>query len=1013
MKWTNEQQLALKNTPSNVLLSAGAGSGKTAVLTEKVYRMIKDGINPSEMLVLTFTEAVAFEMKERIKNKIKLDPLMKNRAEEVESAHIETFDAFYLFILKKYGKFLNINSDVSIVEESIMEYKKKNVLDSIFDNYYETNSLFREFIELFCIKSDKKLKEYILSLSNVLQQNQNRDNIIKNYKETFLKENEYTNNFNILIEKEKEELNNLFLNYIIPIENTDYVNKEEIQFDQLMLKKGTNFIEAVNSYKCIRAAGKCKIDSEKDKAGKDIFNNALKEIKKFYAGVSKPESEFKNDYNNYKYVELIFKIVEDLDEKLFEFKKTINGYTFQDITNLAMRLVKLDYVKKDILEDLKFILVDEYQDTNDFQEELLTILGRNNVFMVGDIKQSIYKFRNANCINFQNKYERYSLQDDGIKLDMSYNFRSHPKVIEQINSLFSEIMTKEKGGANYKKEHLINAGNDFYNPFKGKIKDAGINKIIYKTEEEINEQERSEYISKQIAYDIINKINNKFLVLGKDGNLRPCNFSDFVVLGITKSKFITISKVFEDLNIPSTVYADDLYENTCIFLTIKSLFNLYYYSSKLNYDVEKLKYYYISVKRSFLYAEYDDVIYSQIKNGNYLNDDIFSKISYIREGLKDPKLSELLYRLFEEFDFYKKILNLRFLDKVYSTIDNVINIIEYFDDNGKSIDEFIIYINDLEKFKLNLKSADPYYDERSVRVMSVHKSKGLEFNIIYFLDSNKKIIKNKNTLLFSNDYGLFLPINYNNHNNFLLRLAKNKYNEEDYSENMRLFYVALTRCKQTFYYFEFYDAEYFNTSSSKARTFNELFSLLKDVNVLKTVDEPIILNNVESNSLDLAIKEFKLDLDTSKVKSKASKELIYLDEDIKKKLDFGTTVHKYLECLDFETLNLDFVKDLKIKRILEKFIKLPIIELLKEGKIYKEYEFFDNLTNIHGIIDILSVYEDKVIICDYKLKNIEEEAYDEQLKIYGKYIERVFDKKVELYLISILTGDIEEVANEK
>ena len=167
--WTKEQLNAINEEGTNIIVSAGAGSGKTAVLSERVLRKLRQGVNINELLILTFTNAAAKEMKERIRKKIKEDPSLKEQLDLIDEAYITTFDAFSLSTVKKYHYLLNVSKDVQIVDASLIRLQKEKIIDEIFNRLYdEENNLFEKLIKDFCVKDDIQIREYILSINDKL-----------------------------------------------------------------------------------------------------------------------------------------------------------------------------------------------------------------------------------------------------------------------------------------------------------------------------------------------------------------------------------------------------------------------------------------------------------------------------------------------------------------------------------------------------------------------------------------------------------------------------------------------------------------------------------------------------------------------------------------------------------------------------------------------------------------------------------------------------------------------------
>ena len=191
MAWTPEQELAINETGNNIIVSAGAGSGKTAVLTARTMRILNSGTHVNELLILTFTKAAAGEMKERIRGSIKdgidKNPSLAKELELIDQAYITTFDSFALSVVKKYHYLLNISNNIAITDASIIDMQKIKIMDEVFDKYYLKNDqLFNNLIYDFCIKDDKEIKNSILKIATKIDAFPNREEYLANYKDTYL-----------------------------------------------------------------------------------------------------------------------------------------------------------------------------------------------------------------------------------------------------------------------------------------------------------------------------------------------------------------------------------------------------------------------------------------------------------------------------------------------------------------------------------------------------------------------------------------------------------------------------------------------------------------------------------------------------------------------------------------------------------------------------------------------------------------------------------------------------------
>ena len=211
--WTKEQSDAINKDGTNIIVSAGAGSGKTAVLSERVLRKLKEGVNVNELLILTFTKAAAKEMKERIRKKIKKEPSLSSQLELIDSAYITTFDSYSLSVLKKYHYLLNLPKNIGITDSTLVQIKKEEILDNIFEELYEEkNEKFEEFISTFCTKDDKEIRNYLLNIYSKLELKTDKKEYLEKYINEYFNEEKIRNDINlfeksILKKKEKIEEN--------------------------------------------------------------------------------------------------------------------------------------------------------------------------------------------------------------------------------------------------------------------------------------------------------------------------------------------------------------------------------------------------------------------------------------------------------------------------------------------------------------------------------------------------------------------------------------------------------------------------------------------------------------------------------------------------------------------------------------------------------------------------------------------------------------------------------------
>ncbi len=1039
-KWTKEQLSAINEDGKNIIVSAGAGSGKTAVLSERVIRKLKEGVNIDELLVLTFTKAAAKEMKERIRKKIKKEKDLSSQLDLIDSAYITTFDSYSLSILKKYHYVLNLSPDIKVTDSSLILLKKKELLDQIFDRLYsEDNIDFENFIGTFCIKDDNEIKKYILNIYSKLELKTNRKEYLKNYiNNSFLKckIDEDINTFEKFLISKLENIRDILEELSFVVDGEYYFKLEDNLRTLLDSKNYEEILLNINVLLPTLPHG-----SSKDaKTLKLSLTDEIKSLKLLIRYTSKDEI-YKSIMSIKEYVNQIVNILLILDEKITDYKMKNEIYEFNDIASLSIKILREnETIRNEIKDKFNEIMIDEYQDTNDIQEEFISLISNNNVYMVGDIKQSIYRFRNANPYIFKNKYDLYKNNIEGIKIDLNKNFRSRKEVLDNINKMFDFIMNDDIGGADYRKSHRMIFGNNSYIE-KGitfQNNNFEIYNYNYDAEGQFQKEEIEAFI---IASDIKEKIKNNYKVFDKDEEIiRPATYNDFVILMDKSTNFNLYKKIFEYMGVPLIIDKDESIINEMTMIVIKNLLVLINKIYENTFDIE-FKYVFISIARSFLINMEDEEIFDIFNKNNLWNNELYKKCKCISEKLDYINIKELIIEVMDTFNFYEKIISIGDVSSNIAILDYVLNLSENFITSSNNVKDFIDYLSDLTNEGYDIKINHNKDNTNSVRIMTIHKSKGLEYHICYYsgLYSKFNISDLNDKFMYDNKYGIISPYFDDGIASTIYKdLLKEDYIKEEISEKIRLFYVALTRAKEKMILVCSIDKEEVNNvkdgivkSRLKYRSFKDILisisSQLNDyiVNIdlekinlskdylkikksnfkdyISKVDETIIINELNIQNQQNEEKTFS----KKKVKLLTSEE----NENIK----LGLDAHYALECIDFinpdfENLNVsDYIKD-KIK----KFLSNDILKNIKDAKIYKEYEFMykDDSKEYHGIIDLMLIYDEYVDIIDYKLKNIIDENYIKQLQGYKKYIENKTNKKVNTYLYSILDEKIDTIISE-
>lgn len=1030
MAWTNDQLKAINISGRNILTSSGAGSGKTAVLTERVIEKVKHGISVSNLLILTFTHLAALEMKSRIRASLKKYPEYKEEVNKLDSCYITTFDSFSLSIVKKYHYVLNINRNISICHQSLISSFILKSIDEIFEEMYEENNdAFLNMIYSLCLKDDQLIKNFIFKtyigkFSSLID--------IEKYLMCELKKQD-DEEYILLLKKQYEEMLKGKISELK--KSVDEVIKfADPNFDSIETFKNIlydesieNINEAFDNFKSYFPNKNKNCDEEYSKV-KEKLKKEVKDIRELLE--YQTLSDFKNDLEKVKGTKnVIIEIFLKLNEKVKNYKRNNDLYDFSDIARLAIKLVsENESIKEELQKNFLEIMVDEYQDTSDIQEKLISLISNNNVYYVGDVKQSIYRFRNANPILFMNKYNTFkdsnSLYKDGesIKIDLKMNFRSRNSVIKAVNSIFSSIMTDSFGGANYEEEHKMEYGNKGYDALDNDSYDMEVLNYHGLSELDYEKVEKEAFI---ICKDIKEKIAQGFMVFDKETkSFRKIKYSDFAILISKSTDFNTFKKIFEYENIPLSLFKSESLLSGYNLIIIKNLLKFIIKTKNKEFD-DEYKHLYASLSRSFLCEKTDGEVFSDLTENKIFASEIYNKALEIILNIDILNNVSVLACVINEFDLINKSFKSKQINKLLSDITSLSDLAQNLNNVNLYISDLVDLIDCILDNDLKLEY-DVYMDTNSsVKLMTIHKSKGLEFPICYFpsLYSQFNNRDFKANFCFDNELGIIVPyFDKGIKKTFLNTLFVSSNQIQELSEKVRLFYVALTRAREKIIFLDDidYDKDYSNTSINKAKSYREYLQSLyskitfkitnvdtlenitqkykffrdKDLQVIK--EEPIMTKRINVSKEILVNKHY-------------SKEVDEVSFEKVKLMDLGTRMHEFLEYYDFENKDIE-LEDLNF--MFKKIVSSPLFEkyiYTKKGKvsIYKEHEFMYN--NYNGIIDLLLEYDDEYVIIDYKLSNIDDTSYDKQVRGYMDYVHSITNKNVKGFLYSLYKGTYREV----
>lgn len=1003
-----QQQWAIDAQGQNVIVSAGAGSGKTMVLTSRAIRLLEAGTPLNQLLVLTFTNAAAMEMKHRIRQRL----IALHRHEEasnVDASRIMTFDAFALSLVTKYHYVLGLQPNLSVIDEQLHALIRKKTIAEIFDECYQKRD--EDFVRLisnYAVRDDFVLQSFVASIDKLADLKIDKHGYLSSYQRTYFDDafinqaiTTYQNIFDIELDSLLNATNQFFdqsvatsmSNQLLPLRNyTDLTEK----------------IQAINNFKFSRKPSGLL---EEDKALHDTIKTQFK-LLKTWASVSS-SSEIRSRYLETKpSVDTLISLVIELDKRLMEFKHQHQKFSFSDIAKLAIELVKIESVNKELKTEIRHIMIDEYQDTNDIQDYFISLLSSNNTFMVGDIKQSIYRFRNANCDLFSQKYEQYQTGDDGVKIDMNTNFRSRPQVLTAINRLFGRLMTKEIGGADYSKSHNIDFGNV---AAYGKIADKdeyGIKVISYQVE---NNTEAIETEIHLIAKDIINKIQHQFRI-HKEDQLQPVSYEDFAILVDRRSSFAIFKRIFHDYGIPLDVTVNDDFHSDNVLNVFKNLVKLVANAKNEqfpNHCLHEL----MSVWRSFVFDYTDEEVYQKILDiQNHVDDPLIKKLNQIAIEVDFMSLSETLEQIVFTFALHHRLIRLGDVLSNQAKIETMINLAKQFEAIDYTLEQFVTYLDETKLYDESPTFENPSSSGSAVRLMTIHKSKGLEFPIVYYPGLSKQFNRSesKTSFIASGNFGLILPlIDDKNAYTMFHYLARYQEESESLSEELRKLYVALTRAKELMVILFQQKDDKPLISPQKANCFRDflrysgLFSDAITTDLLTSIKHI----PVKDQMLTMPVKFKTLTLPFTKVASDTASTVI--THTTSEALTFGTLLHELMSHLNYADPQLDMIDDLNIKNMIEKTLALPPFSNCKTAVAYPEYSYYDVTTHRIATIDLLLEFDGEIRIIDFKTGNIDQSEYRRQVNIYRRYLQTLTQKRLKLYLISLTNGQYLEVNHEE
>ena len=876
--FTKMQRAAIDIRNRNILVSAAAGSGKTAVLVQRIIDRVLDEENPVDIdriLVMTFTRAAAAQMKERIlaaidekKSENPQDKNLNRQYALVHNAYIMTIDSFCMNVVRNHFEAIGLSPDFRMADEGEITLLERDVIEEILEEFYEEgNEEFLKMTEIFAAKkTDTAIEELVLSLYGYAESYPDPTMWLDSCKSA---DEEYPW-LEIYVSYAKRQLNYLrdILDEAGDMCNMDFGPKAylaAIESDIRLIDDLSSFENYEELYnKCVENAdysfeklGRLTMPKGDDVTGEEIANRTrlkervteirdkykktLPEIVDLVLSMS-PEIIKTGMHMMQEPVLQLINLTEAFIDRFNEKKREMNIVDFSDIEHMCLQILKsgngeaaLQY--RDFFEE---IYVDEYQDSNYVQEEIVNLIAKKsddngNVFMVGDVKQSIYGFRNAKPEIFIDKYDRYSKCPDeldeatlnaiprDVRVDLSHNFRSRIEVLSSVNSIFSKIMTKGLGGIEYDEAASLHKGRDFV----ATDYDYTTEISLVVSDPDVSDREAEALM---VANRIKELMKNCEVEDGSsETGKRALKYSDIVLLLRTAKGWDSVFKeVLESQGIPVFVPATTGYFET---IEVKTLLNFLKIIDNPLQDIP-LAAVMMSVIGNF-YEEEVAIIRGAFGDG-YLYEAMVKYLETAQNGTENDskdstknggithKIEQFLkllndYRRKSEYtavadvlteiidgDYGKIVKAMPGGEKKYANLNMLLKkATEYGKTSYKGIFQFNRYIEAIRKYEIDYGEANLSDEsDEAVRIMSIHKSKGLEFPVCFLCGMSKKfnMMDTRATVLTDGVYGIATDVidiekRVKSKSLFKISIAKKK-QAEIIAEELRLLYVAMTRAKE-------------------------------------------------------------------------------------------------------------------------------------------------------------------------------------------------------------------------
>lgn len=863
MGWTPDQKKAIDTDTGsgNLLVSAAAGSGKTAVLVERVLQKILNGKSTVDrLLIVTFTEAAASEMRQKIVKRLAeyiksgegsdaQNQLIKSQIRLTQTADIMTIDGFCNRVVQNNFHILGIDPNIQICDNGMAKLLIREAMDSLFGRIYKSD--------------DPDIKARFKRLTDFYAKDRNNDGLsdvilaVYRFTEPFADPQKWlrdaVNEFDLptleqaVVRYHEEASRNAAQLALAELDAIPDTENAEIALCKSKICTVAQAIYDAKSWDEIYEVycdffSKPKKRTEFLAIADELDDSTAKDSIKFAAcvlcdvfspgkndktpsGITMSAEDMENCHNSAilkdEAADLVWIVGEFIDEYT-KIKQTRNLYEFSDIEHLTYKLFyENETIRNEYRDRYDEILIDEYQDTNMLQDSIFALISQNNIFMVGDLKQSIYRFRKGDPYIFKSKAHNYNLPESNDKrIILSQNFRSRKEVLDSVNDVFSKIMSETAGDVDYKDGELIVRDDEYeyYPPSKTDMK-SELHYIALDKDAEID-RDLCEARYTALEIDKLLKSDAKVYDKAIDG-MRPIQKKDIVILeNSVKYNSEIITDELAKLGIASYVDKSSFFDRReiSLMLSLISVIDNSHNDIPLisvmrspigGFTDEELAIIRINEKRS---ENFIDAVKGYAKTGDDKRlathcGEFIRNINRWRDYMRKKSVAQLIWAIYEETCFYDMMGALEEGEEAQTNLRLLYERAKQYESAGfKGLFNFIKYINQLEGSSSDLEGAKLIGENHDVvRIMTIHKSKGLEFPYVFLLGAGRDFPagQDSSVIRMHKTLGFGLPyINYERHYSQKTRSFEliTKINRaEGMSERMRLLYVALTRPREKLY----------------------------------------------------------------------------------------------------------------------------------------------------------------------------------------------------------------------